>query len=657
MSQSPVVDVLIVTALPEELDALLEVRAGLHEVWTPVGGDPPYHHAIFETTRGPLRVAAARQTKAGMDSAAKVLERLVEKLKPRCIAMCGVCAGHPEDTDYGDVVIADRVFGYQKGKVKSSGFQSDVDSYRLREQWVYEAQELTRRSPTDLHGYAPATEDDAQWWFLAQLWSGYDPLKSVAIRRYLPDELRAARLERWSTQLQCIGLKKDGTYGLHRKGRAAITKHLAVHGTLATRLPYEIHVGPMASGEAVVADGKTWSILAASGMRKTLAIEMEAAAVGQVAHDHRLPFVVVKGVMDHADANKTDRFKRFAARASADVLLHFLRIVLEPHSNDHVEAPPAVSTVESHGPRADEHGGGNSHAQSSQSDGQQRRTDAWRQAVVDELVAALRNRPKLISHLAEGHPPWRSAAVLGAEAIAAAMLAVPQTTLTGACLAAMRRLDVDPTRGDGDASALMLVFTYALPYVASLTRSLWLTDEGRWVTNVRQSQTLEPHAAWQATAPFALPKLELYPPQTAGGFPTPRFYVPVRTDHVPEPGITIKERVSVVANDLRARYKSPQDIGRDWHAREGGLDVFQDIPASEQPAAFNAAVSETSRQHVYTMVREPSPVEQRFLAELYAALPSLRIVESRPTAENLLDDYKLLAQLRELYLCYQRCAA
>jgi hypothetical protein len=52
---------------------------------------------------------------------------------------------------------------------------------------------------------------------------------------------------------------------------------------------------------------------------------MEAAAIGRAAFDAGLDrWVVVKGVMDHADPNKDDRYKPFAARASAEVLFAFL---------------------------------------------------------------------------------------------------------------------------------------------------------------------------------------------------------------------------------------------------------------------------------------------------------------------------------------------
>jgi hypothetical protein len=63
-------------------------------------------------------------------------------------------------------------------------------------------------------------------------------------------------------------------------------------------------------------------------MRKTLGLEMEAAAIGELAHrqrQHNLQAIVMKGVMDFADHGRDDHFKEFAARAAAECLLWFLR--------------------------------------------------------------------------------------------------------------------------------------------------------------------------------------------------------------------------------------------------------------------------------------------------------------------------------------------
>jgi hypothetical protein len=74
-----------------------------------------------------------------------------------------------------------------------------------------------------------------------------------------------------------------------------------------------------------------------------VAIEMESAMIGELAHrqrHRRLDAVVMKGVMDFADHGRDDHFKAFAARASAECLLWFLRKALaaeeavEPTSAD-----------------------------------------------------------------------------------------------------------------------------------------------------------------------------------------------------------------------------------------------------------------------------------------------------------------------------------
>jgi hypothetical protein len=82
----------------------------------------------------------------------------------------------------------------------------------------------------------------------------------------------------------------------------------------------------MASGNAVVKDGVTWESLKGLGVRTVIGLEMEAAAIAQVAHRLEVPlWIVVKGVMDYADPKKDDRFKPFAAMASAQVLIRILQ--------------------------------------------------------------------------------------------------------------------------------------------------------------------------------------------------------------------------------------------------------------------------------------------------------------------------------------------
>ena len=57
----------------------------------------------------------------------------------------------------------------------------------------------------------------------------------------------------------------------------------------------------------------------------TIAVEMESAALAEVAEKHGIPFLVAKGVSNHGDGSKDDLFQSYAAQASASFLLHLLR--------------------------------------------------------------------------------------------------------------------------------------------------------------------------------------------------------------------------------------------------------------------------------------------------------------------------------------------
>lgn len=332
------IDVLVLTALREELDALLQVTAAVRGGWTPTRGDPPLHVAVLEGRGGPIRVAAARLTKMGGVATASRAARLIEVVKPRCIAMCGVCAGHPEDTDLGDVVIAERLFQQDEGKSRHDGFQRDLWVDALRDDWLHVAQDMAGPG-TALDLYAAPAGDAWKWWFLERLAAGRDPLRSNAFRRYFPDDHREEYLQ--SLRRERLVKLQGRIFALTNAGKTAAEERRVLHGTLVIAHPFHIHVGPMGSGNAVEADGAIWGGMAAGGMRKVLAVEMEAAAIGRVAYENRLPFAIVKGVMDHADSHKSDRFKEFAARAAAEVLCKLLREVplrvTAPVATDHVD--------------------------------------------------------------------------------------------------------------------------------------------------------------------------------------------------------------------------------------------------------------------------------------------------------------------------------
>ncbi|MFB4285035.1 hypothetical protein ACBJ59_57900 [Nonomuraea sp. MTCD27] len=106
---------------------------------------------------------------------------------------------------------------------------------------------------------------------------------------------------------------------------------LTIEDPEGTSRSMAIHAGPIGSGEAVIADEDAAEIaFLASFNDKILAVDMEAGGLGQACHErsaasgrqHR--WMVVRGISDRADQNKSDAPQRVAAWHAAQVLRRLL---------------------------------------------------------------------------------------------------------------------------------------------------------------------------------------------------------------------------------------------------------------------------------------------------------------------------------------------
>lgn len=92
--------------------------------------------------------------------------------------------------------------------------------------------------------------------------------------------------------------------------------------------PYNtrIKIGPMASGSAVLADGKTIKEIQQRQQRDVYGVEMEIYGLYAAAYTSSplMRFFALKGVCDHADPEKHDEAQRYAAFASARILQKLL---------------------------------------------------------------------------------------------------------------------------------------------------------------------------------------------------------------------------------------------------------------------------------------------------------------------------------------------
>jgi tetratricopeptide (TPR) repeat protein/nucleoside phosphorylase len=329
--------VVILTAIALEYRAALQVEAGAAKgsQWEEERG-PNGLPVAFRTFHGksgrPLRVAVAQAGEMGAVAATNALLPLVDAYQPRCVAMSGVCAGRPGKTLLGDVIAPERLFFHDTGKRLPDGVQPDLKTYNLRDDWKVALEHFdfsARFQGEEWWKKRPVPYEWQENWLLAQL------SKGVADPSTLPECEEAC--PQWSTVLDSLwksGMLEDGTLVLTGAGRKRIGRVLLRHrnqlpdvSPLGTLLPFKVHVAPMGSGNQVVEDAQVWDFIS-EHMRKTLGLEMEAAALGALAHaqrDRKLDALVMKGVMDFANHGRDDHFKEFAARASAECLLAFLR--------------------------------------------------------------------------------------------------------------------------------------------------------------------------------------------------------------------------------------------------------------------------------------------------------------------------------------------
>lgn len=346
------VDVLFVCALPEEAAAVREVVAdgflGCPGVAAWAERDDldrtAYRYGRFivdEQTS--FTVALAELSRMGAEAASLVLGTLVERLKPACLAMTGVCAGHPSKVALGDVIIADPVYHCLQGKQTLRGLQPDIRTYEPDSLWVRAASRLTVE---DLSRFARPTAEEGHLWLLSCLADGMDPRDRVERVRYLPNEDWRSALE----ALEAEGLISSDTAGLRltKAGLARIRHHRLLYPDGPASLPFEVVVGAIASGP-YVDDSNPWSGLEWGGVRKVIGYEMEAISFGSAARDLGLSYwIVAKGVMDYA-SGKSDSHKEFAAHASAEVAWKFLveRCRDQPQSvlRSVARAPSSVPTA------------------------------------------------------------------------------------------------------------------------------------------------------------------------------------------------------------------------------------------------------------------------------------------------------------------------
>jgi len=346
------IDVLLVCALKDEYTQVLAVTDGLLSPgWVEKPG--PSGHIVaegrFATPTGtPLTIRATWASHMGREQAQALTSKLISDYPTtRCIAMSGICAGRRGDVALGDMIFADRLWSYDAGKIKVENgedkFQGDLLQYRPGSAWKQRMQHVFPSAEAPWLAQRPRLPLEYQEdWVLLRILAGVDPRRHADFNTECPnwsDVLPRLLDKRKWIELKCKWFKKDLSLTPAGRKKAEELELLYPH-----KLPdppvFRIHVAPMATGAAVIEDERIFHRLADS-MRKVLGIDMEASALGALAEIHDLPVVVAKGVSDYGDPLKDNRYREFAARASAECLIILLResidLLLELGSDNSVD--------------------------------------------------------------------------------------------------------------------------------------------------------------------------------------------------------------------------------------------------------------------------------------------------------------------------------
>ncbi|WP_437969078.1 pentapeptide repeat-containing protein [Sorangium sp. So ce260] len=334
------VDVLVVAALQDELEGVLAQGEGGAAGWRELrdlGGFRYFRRAFPSAHGGSLAVAAAWIGEAGQRTAAIRGQQLLTELDPACLAMCGICAGDPGKVALGDVIVADRLYSFDEGKrVAPPGQEAellhDLRTFDLAAAWRMDAAFLARELDlAALSRERPPSREAQLRWLLDALHAHEAEGGSAPVAH--PDRRRAC--PGWTARLKeavkdGLVAMKGGALRLTDAGRERAQEERLLHpDSPPADPPLRVRVGAIATFAAVMQDPGIWGDLQRL-VRGTLGLDMEGAAIGDLASRCQKRSIFIKAVSDHADLAKDDGFRAFACRASAAVLLAFLQKHLAP---------------------------------------------------------------------------------------------------------------------------------------------------------------------------------------------------------------------------------------------------------------------------------------------------------------------------------------
>lgn len=325
-------DVCIFCAMAEEALEVIDVFSQRCNVEFQQGFNThnrEYRYATIPNNQGEsLTIHVSWPPKYGPVEASLHLHEILSEFRPRFAAMTGICAGDKKEAKLGDLVIADRAFTYDSGKIVvgedgQSEHLLDIETRGPDTTSLQYAQIFSTWKDSVAELKRPISKRQQHDWLLSKLLEDTTP----RVDDIVPQELdtHAPNWRKIVSELQ----KGDSPYlTADRTIRDTTKVHALRYG--GEKFPFtdpsdpECRIGPMASGSAVRRDDPFAGVQMV--VYKTIAIDMEGAAFYRAVADFLdIRSLLVKGVADCADTDKDDSYHKYAAAASATYMLCFIK--------------------------------------------------------------------------------------------------------------------------------------------------------------------------------------------------------------------------------------------------------------------------------------------------------------------------------------------
>jgi nucleoside phosphorylase len=264
------VDVVILTAIPEELEAARKALNIDSRQREKIGDRTWFSGEISsELTQTAYSFKLACLGEAGNIGSAEVATIALEnaQLKPKVMILVGIAAGIKGKTKIGEVFFSESVFAYEPGVLTQSGFQARPQ----------------------MPGISSTIRDDVT---VYQSFSERFERIRAAFQQIGSFPIAQSAAADWNSQYVCTAVKVD-TCGI-------------------------------ASGEKLLRDGQLLQDIHQEKNSRVKVGEMEAAGFARVCAGRKIDWLVIRGVSDFGDSKKNDDFHGFAAKMAFSVLADFL---------------------------------------------------------------------------------------------------------------------------------------------------------------------------------------------------------------------------------------------------------------------------------------------------------------------------------------------